>query len=116
MMLWCNTMSNGDFGGLIRRPKRPEKKIIIPPKRAPLKIKTQEYKPTRLPSPSSSFERRKEELRRKVVARDPSLRRPPKGPPERTPLKITAKPKPPERTPLKIDVRPKSHFEWVRAA
>lgn len=114
-MLWCYTMS--EFGNLIRQPQPEKKKIIIPPSRPPtrepLNIKAKEWKPTQLPSPNVDFQSRKEELKRKVLARDPSLARPPKGPPERSPLKIDVKPKPPQRSPLSINVKPRSHFEWA---
>ena len=113
------TMSNGSFGELIRRKQPERKKIIIPPSRpptrSPLNIKAKEYKRTQLPA-SSSFRKRADELRRKVVARDPSLARPPKGPPERSPLKIDVKPKTPVRSSFSINVKSRSHFEWVQAA
>ena len=111
-------MGDGDFGKLIRGREPPKRKIIIPPSRpparSPLNIKAKEWKPTQLPA-NPDFRKRADELKRRVVARDPSLARPPKTP-ERTPLKIDVKPKPPERSPLSINVKPRSHFEWVQAA
>ena len=109
------------FGELIRRSSGP-------PERSPLKIITKakpkqapgSSEPTSLPTPSSDFRRRADELRRRVVARDPSLAQPP-GAPKRTPLvsikpkpQISVKPKEPPRSPLNINIRPKPQYEWTR--
>lgn len=94
-------------GNLFIKPKQP-------PDRSPLKIVTKAPRKQPPTPPTSDFQRRKDELRSKVVARDPSLAEPPKhpiGPIERTPLKIKVEPKPatqspPARTPL-ISIKPK---------
>ena len=59
--------------------------------------------------------RRMDELKKRVIERNPELARPP-GATERSPLKLSVQPKPPQRSPLNIKVKSKSHFEWVRAA
>lgn len=105
-------MGDGGFGELIRR-KLPGRKIIIPPKRSPLKMDVKS-KPARLPTPSPDFRQRADEMKRRVISRDPSLARPPSGPPKRTPLKIGIKERTPERTPLQISTKPRSQFEWLR--
>jgi hypothetical protein len=122
-------------------PKREPLKIKVKPKapegpkpleRTPLNIKVKPRapegpKPPEAPRPapaparlgvSPDMRRRMDELKKRVLEKNPDLAHPPGTVPERKPLNIKAKPRnePPGRSPLNINIRPKSAFEWVQAA
>jgi hypothetical protein len=107
---------------LIIRKKKPASDT---PERSPLNIKAtpkrakpEPPKPARM-EVGSDMRKRMDELKRRVVEKNPDLAHPPGTVPERKPLNIKAKPKgplPPGRTPLNINIKPKSAFEWVQAA